>query len=495
MDEKSPKSYGRYQDEALIFEQGARGRKGYSFPKLDVERADPQKIWPARWVRRDLEGVPEMSEVEVIRHFTRLSQWNYGVDSGFYPLGSCTMKYNPKVNEDIARLPGFAGLHPYAPEEMTQGALRLMADLERFLAEISGMDRVTLQPSAGAQGELTGMLMIRAYLVDRGHPRKKVIIPDTAHGTNPASSAICGYQVIQVKSNERGILSPQAVAEKMDEDVAALMVTNPNTLGLFEENILNITAIVHQKGGQVYCDGANLNALVGLSKVGDMGIDVLHFNLHKTFSTPHGGGGPGAGPVGVKAHLADFLPIPVISQEMGKYRLDYSRPKSIGKVRSFYGNFAILVRAYAYILTMGAEGLKRASLVSLLNANYLQAQLKEFYHLPYDIPCMHECVFSDKLQSKKGVTALDVAKRLMDFGFHPPTIYFPLVVAGALMIEPTESESKETLDQFIAAMRQIAQEAEMNPDVVRQAPHGTKVSRLDEVLANRKPKLRWKPNQ
>jgi len=403
------------------------------------------------------------------------------------------MKYNPKVNEDLARLPGFAGAHPYQPEEISQGILRLIYDLERFLCEISGMDQVTLQPSAGAQGELTGMLMIRAYLTDRGSPRKKVLVPDTAHGTNPASSTLCGYQVIQVRSNERGVLSPQAVEEVMDEDVAALMITNPNTLGLLEENMCQVADIVHQRGGQVYCDGANLNALLGLSRVGDIGVDVLHFNLHKTFSTPHGGGGPGAGPVGVKSHLADYLPVPRITNERGRFQFSYGRPKSIGKVRSFYGNFGVLVRAYAYVLSMGAEGLRRASLIALLNANYIRAKLKEHYHLPYDLPCMHECVFSDRWQSKHGVTALDIAKRLMDYGFHPPTIYFPLVVHGSLMIEPTESESKETLDQFIEAMVRIAKEAETEPNLLREAPHKTKISRLDEVLANRKPKLRWRP--
>ena len=479
--------------EPLIFEKGGKGRKGYSLPRLDVENADPEKIWPGKMVRRDLDGFPELSEVEIIRHFTRLSHWNYGVDSGFYPLGSCTMKYNPKINEDVARFPGFAEAHPYLPEEFSQGALQVMFELQKYLAEISGMDRVTLQPSAGAQGELTGMLMIRAYLADQGNSRLKVLVPDTAHGTNPASSSLCGYQVVQVKSNERGVLSPESVAEEMDEDVAALMVTNPNTLGLFEENICRIVEIVHRRGGQVYCDGANLNALMGLTKIGAMGVDVLHFNLHKTFSTPHGGGGPGAGPVGVKTHLADYLPIPVVAREGDRYCLNYNRPKSIGKIRSFYGNFAILVRAYAYILSMGAEGLKRASLVSLLNANYIRARLKEYYHLPYDFPCMHECVFTDRYQNKFGVTALDIAKRLMDYGFHPPTIYFPLVVHGAMMIEPTESESKETLDQFIEVMIQIAKEAEFNPELIREAPHQTKVSRLDEVLANRKPKLRWKP--
>ncbi|HXZ35172.1 MAG TPA: aminomethyl-transferring glycine dehydrogenase subunit GcvPB, partial [Thermodesulfobacteriota bacterium] len=428
-----------------------------------------------------------------VRHFTRLSQWNYGVDSGFYPLGSCTMKYNPKVNEDIARLPGFAGAHPYQPEEVSQGELQLIYELEHYLGEVSGMDRVTLQPSAGAQGELTGMLMIRAYLMDRGNPRKKVLVPDTAHGTNPASSSLCGYQVVQVKSDERGRLSPRAIEEKMDEDVAALMVTNPNTLGLFEDHICEVAEIVHKRGGLIYCDGANLNALLGLTRVGDMGVDVLHFNLHKTFSTPHGGGGPGAGPVGVKGHLADYLPIPVVAKEGERFRFEYNRPKSIGKVRSFYGNFGVLVRAYSYILSMGPEGLKKASLLALLNANYIRARLKGTYSLPYDFPCMHECVFNDKVQNKFGVTALDIAKRLMDYGFHPPTIYFPLVVHGALMIEPTESEAKETLDQFIESMIQIAKEAETDPEVVRSAPHRTKVFRLDEVLANRKPKLRWKP--
>jgi len=493
MKEEWPGECGLVLEEPLIFERGAKGRKGYSLSRLDVERASPEKFWPRKLIRKDLDGFPEMSEVEIVRHFTRLSQWNYGVDSGFYPLGSCTMKYNPKVNEDLARLPGFAGAHPYQPEEISQGPLRLMYDLERFLCEVSGMDRVALQPSAGAQGELTGMLMIRAYLSDRGDPRQKVLVPDTAHGTNPASSSLCGYQVIQVKSNERGVLSPQAIEEKMDEDVAALMVTNPNTLGLFEENICRVVEIVHQKGGQVYCDGANLNALMGLARVGDMGVDVLHFNLHKTFSTPHGGGGPGAGPVGVKNHLADYLPVPIITSKGERFQFDYDRPKTIGKVRSFFGNFGVLVRAYAYILSMGAEGLRRASLVSLLNANYIRVKLKDHYHLPYDFPCMHECVFSDRLQSKYGVSALDIAKRLMDYGFHPPTIYFPLVIHGALMIEPTESEAKETLDQFIEAMTRIAREAETEPGLLRDAPHKTKISRLDEVLANRKPLLRWRP--
>lgn len=493
MEKETPGISGLIFNEPLIFEKGQKGRKGYSLPAYDVEKIEPAQVWPQKMIRADLEGFPEMSEVEVIRHFTRLAQWNYGVDANLYPLGSCTMKYNPKINEDLARLPGFAQTHPYQPEETAQGALQLMYELQEFLCEISGLAQVTLQPAAGAQGELTGMLMIRAYLADQGNPRKKVLVPDTAHGTNPASSSICGYQVVQIKSTEKGILSPQAVAAKMDEEVAALMITNPNTLGLFEEHIAEIAEIVHQKGGQIYLDGANLNALLGLSRVADMGVDVLHFNLHKTFATPHGGGGPGAGPVGVKSHLGPYLPIPQIVKDGDLFRLDYNRPKSIGQVKSFYGNFSVLVRAYAYILSMGAEGLKRASLVALLNANYLRVKLKEYYHLPYDYPCMHECVFSDRNQARYGVTALDIAKRLMDYGFHPPTIYFPLVVPGALMIEPTETEPKEILDQFIAAMVQIAKEAQENPEQLKSAPHKTKVSRLDEVLANRKPRLRWKP--
>lgn len=493
MPKEGPGISGLIFDEPLIFEKGQKGRKGYSLPPSDVEEIKPQEVWPEKLVRQDLEGFPELSEVEVVRHFTRLAQWNYGVDSNMYPLGSCTMKYNPKINEELARLPNFAKAHPYQPEELAQGALQLLYELARLLGEISGMEQVTLQPAAGAQGELTGMLMIRAYLSDQGNPRRKVLVPDTAHGTNPASSSLCRYQVVQVKSSEKGILSPAAVAEVMDEEVAALMITNPNTLGLFEENIKEIAAIVHEKGGQIYLDGANLNALLGLARVGDMGVDVVHFNLHKTFSTPHGGGGPGAGPVGVKKHLAPYLPVPLVTFDGSSYHLDYQRPKSIGKIKSFYGNFAVLIRAYAYILSMGAEGLKKASLVALLNANYLRVKLQEYYHLPYNSPCMHECVFSDRWQSRYGISALDIAKRLMDYGFHPPTIYFPLVVPGALMIEPTETEPKEVLDQFIAAMIKIAEEAQATPELLKKAPHKTKISRLDEVLANRKPKLRWQP--
>lgn len=479
--------------EPLIFEQGSKGRVGYSLPKADVPQPRPERLIPKKALRQDIEGFPELSEVDVVRHFTRLAQWNFGIDVGFYPLGSCTMKYNPKVNEDLSRLAGFAKLHPYTPEAMAQGALQLLWELERYLAEISGMDRVTLQPAAGAQGELTGIMMIRAYLESKGNPRRKILIPDTAHGTNPASAALCGYQVVPVKSGPRGVLEPQAVAEVMDEEVAAIMITNPNTLGIFEDQILEVSKIVHEKGGFVYCDGANLNAFLGVAKVGDMGIDVVQFNLHKTFSTPHGGGGPGSGPVGLKAHLAPFMPVPVVERKGDRFFLNYDLPKSIGRVRAFYGQFGVMVRAYAYIRSMGPSGLRRAAEVAVINANYILSQLKGVYHLPYDRFCQQECVFTDAYQQKYGVTTMDIAKRLMDYGFHPPTIYFPLTVKGALMIEPTETESRETLDLFIEAMKQIAREAEENPELLHKAPHNPKVTRLDEVRAARQPILRWRP--
>jgi glycine dehydrogenase subunit 2 len=514
---------GLIYNEDLIFEKSVEGRKAYSLPALDVPEVEITQLIPEEYIREEVSGFPEVSEVDVIRHFVRLSQWNYAIDVGFYPLGSCTMKYNPKVHEDIARLPGFAQIHPYQPEELCQGAIRLMYELEKYLCEISGMDRVSLQPAAGAHGELTGLMMIRAYLTSQGNPRRKVIIPDSAHGTNPASSTLCGYEVISLKSNDRGCIDPDLLKKVMNEEVAAMMLTNPNTLGLFEENILEITQIVHEKGGLVYGDGANLNALLGIARPGDMGIDVIQFNLHKTFTTPHGGGGPGAGPVGVKSHLVPFMPVPTPERrekteeekrksgsrgvgEYGRrgveesktntssyfYYLDYNRPQSIGKVRAFYGNFGMMVRAYCYIRTMGAEGLKQVSENAVINANYILSQLRGVYHLPYDRYCKHECVFSDKYQLKNDVKTLDIAKRLMDYGFHPPTIYFPLIVPGALMIEPTETESKETLDEFIEAMRAIAKEAEEKPEIVRSAPHLPKVRRLDETTAARKPKLRWK---
>ena len=485
------KDTGLIQDEPLIFEQGGKGRRGYSLPRWEVEEVETHTVIPPDLLRKDLEGFPQLSEIDVVRHFTRLSQWNYGVDSGLYPLGSCTMKYNPKVNEEIARMAGFANIHPYYPEDLSQGILKLMYELESFLAEITGMDHVTLQPAAGAHGELTGMMMIKACLQARGEKRRKVLVPDTAHGTNCSTSALASYQMVGIKSNEGGVIGPEQVAGQMDEEVAAIMVTNPNTLGLFEEHLSEIAEIVHCKGGFVYCDGANLNALMGIVKRGDLGVDVVHINLHKTFSTPHGGGGPGAGPVAIKNELTPYLPVPVIEKVGETYRLNDDRPQSIGKMKAFYGNFGVLLKAYAYILSMGAEGLRRASEMAVLNANYLMRRLKEHYYLPYDRPCMHECVFTDRFQEKHHVSTLDIAKRLIDYGFHPPTIYFPLVVKGALMIEPTETESKESLDQFIETMIEIAKEAQENPDLIRQAPRRVKVRRLDEVLAARKPKLRW----
>ena len=480
---------GLLMREPLIFERSRKGRRGITPPEKEVS-ADG--LLPEEVLREEIEGFPEVSEVDVIRHFTRLSQWNYGVDTGFYPLGSCTMKYNPKVNEDVARLKGFVSLHPYQPEGTFQGVLKLLFELEALLAEISGMDAVTLQPAAGAHGELTGMLMIRRYFMERGEERRKVLIPDTAHGTNPASSVLTGFEAIEVKSGRDGILHAADIAPFVDDDVAALMLTNPNTLGLFEREIKEIADLIHSKGGFVYCDGANLNALMGIVRMGDLGVDIIQFNLHKTFSTPHGGGGPGSGPVGVKSILEPYLPIPRIVKENGGYRLDFDRPKSIGKVRSFYGNLPALIKAYTYIRRMGRDGLKRASELAVLNANYVKEQLKDHYHLPYDSPCMHECVFTDRVQSRHGVKTLDIAKRLIDYGYHPPTIYFPLVVSGAIMIEPTETESKETLDGFISAMVAIAREAEEEPERLKGAPQRTKTGRCDEVRAARRPVLRWK---
>lgn len=474
----------------LLFESGSPGRTALLWPEKTPAVSDNI---PQEYLREDIAGFPEMSELEVLRHFTQLSQRNYAIESQFYPLGSCTMKYNPKVNEVVARYPGFSLIHPLAPATLIQGALELLYSLEQMLAEIGGMDDVSLQPSAGAQGELTGLMLIRAYLSAQGNPRKKIIVPDTAHGTNPASSALCGYDVLQISSNEQGVIAPAAVADAMDDDVAALMVTNPNTLGLFEKNIAAIAEVVHGKGGLVYLDGANLNALMGIAKPGHMGVDVLHMNLHKTFSTPHGGGGPGAGPVAVKRFLRDFLPTPRIEKTASGFEVVEDRPASIGRVRSFFGNFGVLVRAYAYILALGGNGLEETSRVALLNANYIRSKLEKYYQLAYNEPCMHECIFTDRLQHKNGVSTLDVAKRLLDYGFHPPTIYFPLVVSGALMIEPTETETPETLDRFIEAMIVIAREARETPDLVKNAPYTTPVRRLDEAKAARKPVLRWEP--
>jgi len=472
----------------LIFERGSPGRSGFFWPE---EQPGRRHQIPPHLLRDDIPGFPELGELEVLRHFTRLSHLNYAIESQFYPLGSCSMKYNPKINEAVARLPGLSLLHPLTPAELIQGALELLHDLEGMLAEISGMDQVTLQPAAGAQGELTGLMIIRAYLAAKGNPRRKIIVPDTAHGTNPASSALCGYEVVQISSNEQGMMEAKRVEEVMSEDVAALMVTNPNTLGIFERNIQAIADAVHKKGGLIYLDGANLNALMGIAKPGHMGVDVLHINLHKTFSTPHGGGGPGAGPVGVKGFLQDYLPVPRVIKRNGSFELREDFPSSVGRVRSFFGNFGILVRAYAYIISLGSDGLEEVSQMALLNANYLRRRLESTYHLPYSEPCMHECVFTDRLQQKHGVHTLDIAKRLLDYGFHPPTIYFPLVVSGAIMIEPTETESPETLDAFVDAMMSVAREAKENPALVKGAPHSTPVGRLDEARAARKPVLRW----
>jgi glycine dehydrogenase subunit 2 len=483
------------QNEPLLFERSSPGKKGYQLPPLDVPPVDPENALGASNVRRDIEGFPEVSEVEVIRHFTRLSTWNYAIDLGLYPLGSCTMKYNPRLNEYVARLEGLAGAHPYQPEALSQGCMRIQGQLESFLGEITGMDAVTLQPAAGAQGELTGILLIRAYLDAQGDSRKKVLVPDSAHGTNPATATIAGYDVQEIHSNERGMVDLKELDRHVDENVAALMLTNPNTLGVFEEDIAKIAELLHARGAQLYMDGANMNALVGITRPGDFGVDVMHLNLHKTFSTPHGGGGPGAGPVAVKGHLKPFLPVPRIaetSDPAAALSYDYNRPQSIGRVRAFYGNFGVLVRALAYTLAHGGDGLRNATIDAVLNANYIRKGLEKHYHLPYNAPSMHECVFSDDRQAKKGVKTGDIAKRLIDYGFHPYTVSFPLIVRGAMMIEPTETESKQELDAFIEAMQSIAEEVERDPEFVKGAPHSTRTTRVDETRAARQPIVRWR---
>jgi glycine dehydrogenase subunit 2 len=481
------------QNEALLFERSSPGKKAYQLPELDVPAVDAAEALGAENVRREIEGFPEVSEVEAIRHFTRLSTWNYAIDYGMYPLGSCTMKYNPRINELVARTEGLAWAHPYQPEALAQGCLEVMARLEAALAEITGMDAVTLQPAAGAQGELTGILLIRALLEKRGNPRKKILIPDSAHGTNPATAAIAGYAVENIKSSETGGVDVAALEQLVTEDVAALMVTNPNTLGVFEYNITAVAEILHRKGAMLYMDGANMNALVGVARPGDFGVDVMHLNLHKTFSTPHGGGGPGAGPVAVKKILEPFLPTPRIKRSGKKLAFDYKRPKSIGRVKAYYGNFGVLVRALAYILAHGGPGLRNATVDAVLNAVYIRKALEPHFDLPYASPNMHEVVFSDDRQAKTGVRTGDIAKRLIDYGFHPYTVSFPLIVHGALMIEPTETESKLEIDQFIDAMISIAGEVETDPQLVKSAPHSTRTSRVDETTAARRPVLRWKP--
>ena len=526
------------QNEALLFEKSSPGKRGYKLPPLDVPALDPAKIL-GEACRTQSAELPELSEIEIVRHFTRLSTWNYAIDLGMYPLGSCTMKYNPRVNELVARTEGLAEAHPYRPDSLAQGSLEVLDLLQRCLIEITGMDAITLQPAAGAHGEYTGILLARAWHTAQGNPRKKVIIPDAAHGTNPATAAICGYAVENLKSNAEGGIDLEALERQVDEDTAALMLTNPSTIGVFESLIAKIAEILHAKGALLYMDGANMNALVGKARPGDFGVDVMHLNLHKTFSTPHGGGGPGSGPVACKKFLEPFLPIPVLVRREGNkgtreqgnetagtkglgtrgrgsfasekvagapgldsetweakaapvYTWEYNRPQSVGRVRAFYGNVGVCIRALAYILANGPDGLRQTTEDAVLNANYLRAKLEDLYELPYKTASMHEVVFSDKRQKAKGISTGDIAKRLIDYGFHPYTVSFPLIVPGALMIEPTESESVEELDQFVDAMRAIAQEVEEQPELVKHAPYTTRVSRLDEVQAARKPILRWK---
>jgi glycine dehydrogenase subunit 2 len=479
------------RNEPLLFEIGSPGRVGYQLPELDVPALDPVDALGAANVRTEIEGFPEVSEVDAVRHFTRLSTWNYAIDLGLYPLGSCTMKYNPRINEQVARTEGLSWIHPYQPDSLSQGAMKIMAELEQALLEIAGMDAVTLQPAAGAHGELTGMLLVRAMLEAGGNPRRTVIVPDSAHGTNPATVRMAGYEVANIASNDRGMMDIAALERMVNRDTAALMLTNPNTLGVFEVDIREIGRILHAQGAQLYMDGANMNALAGIARPGDFGVDVMHLNLHKTFSTPHGGGGPGSGPVAVKRHLEPFLPKPRLARDGDLWRWNYDRPQAIGRVRAFYGNFGVLVRALAYIQAHGGPGLKRATLDALLNANYLRKLLEPHYQIAYAEPSMHECVFSDSRQAARGVSTAAIAKRLIDYGFHPYTVSFPLIVHGALMIEPTETESKRELDLFAEALIAIAGEVEQEPELVLGAPYSTRTSRVDEMAAARKPVLKW----
>jgi glycine dehydrogenase subunit 2 len=493
------------QNEALLFEKSSPGKRAYMLAPLDVPSVDAAALLGA--AHRTIPGeLPELSEIEIIRHFTRLSTWNYAIDLGMYPLGSCTMKYNPRVNELVARIEGLAEAHPYRPDSLAQGTLEVIDLLQRCLIEITGMDAITLQPAAGAHGEFTGILLVRGWHESQGNPRSKILIPDSAHGTNPATAAICGYTVENLKSNAEGGIDLEALTRQVDSETAALMLTNPSTIGVFESQIAKIAEILHAKGALLYMDGANMNALVGKARPGEFGVDVMHLNLHKTFSTPHGGGGPGSGPVACKAFLEPFLPIPVLVRRTGtkglgteglgttgELRWEYDRPQSVGRVRAFYGNVGVMIRALAYILANGPDGLRQTTEDAVLNANYIRAKLQNIYELPYKTASMHEVVFSDKLQAAKGVKTGDIAKRLIDYGFHPYTVSFPMIVHGALMIEPTESESLEELDLFIAAMRAIAKEVEETPELVKTAPHSTRVGRMDEVQAARKPILRWAP--
>jgi glycine dehydrogenase subunit 2 len=486
-------------NEQLIFERSQKGRIGYRLPPLDVEETPVDRLIPRDFQRDDdLESVPEVSEVDVIRHFVRMSTWNYSIDLGMYPLGSCTMKYNSRLNERVARIDGFANLHPLTDERDAQGALQVIYELQQHLTEITGLPGVSLQPAAGAHGEMTGIMIIRAFLDARDGEaeatRRTMLIPDSAHGTNPASAHLSGFSVKTIKSTSEGLTDLDHLRELCAHgDVAGLMLTNPNTLGLFERNIQEICQIVHAAGGLVYMDGANMNALVGVARPGDMGVDVIHLNLHKTFSTPHGGGGPGCGPCCCTKELEPFLPVPRIVKSDETYRLDYDQPQSIGRVKAFFGNYGMMLRALSYILTHGNDGLREATEAAVLNSRYIADGLTGTYEKPFNSPPMHEVVFTDKRQARKGVHTLDIAKRLIDYGFHPMTIYFPLIVQGAMLIEPTESVGRQELDQFIAAMKMIAGEALENPELVLSAPHTTRIGRLDEAAAARKPVLRWKP--
>jgi glycine dehydrogenase subunit 2 len=479
--------------EKLIFEKSQPGRKGYQLPALDVPSIDPASVLPKESLRTTLAELPEMSELDVVRHYTRLSQLNFSIDTHFYPLGSCTMKYNPKVNEQVANFTGFKALHPLQPASTVQGFLQVYYELERILSEMCGMAEFTLQPSAGAHGELAGLLIARAYHRYKGNPRKTVIVPDSAHGTNPASAMIAGYNVVTVKSDARGAIDLASLKAALNNDTAVFMLTNPSTLGLFEKNVKEIAKMVHDVGALLYLDGANMNALVGLVRPGDLGFDIMHLNLHKTFSTPHGGGGPAAGPVGVSQALTPFLPVPRVRKNEQGYSLEETSPLSIGKMRAFNGNSLILLRAYTYIRCLGREGVRRNTETAILNANYLRVKLQDAYHVAIDEACMHECIFTAAKQKVNGVKTLDIAKRMLDYGYHPPTIYFPLIVEEAMMIEPTETESKQTLDQFIETMHVIAQEAQTDPEKLKRAPYTTPVRRLDEVKAAREPNLRWRP--
>lgn len=481
---KVPGTTGLILEEPLLWERGKKGRCGMSIPTSDVPEAPVDEE-----LRGDGPDFPDLSEIDVVRHYTRLSQWNFGVDTGMYPLGSCTMKYNPKINEKVAGTPEIAASHPMLADEDVQGNLRIMYELQTYLGNITGLPAVSLQPAAGAHGELAGMLIFSAYHRKKKSKRTKILIPDTAHGTNPASAALCGYKPVPIKSGGNGILTVESIAEAMDEETAGLMITNPNTLGLFETNILEIAEIVHSRGGLVYGDGANMNAVMGIVNASKCGIDVLHLNLHKTFSTPHGGGGPGAGPICVTPELERFLPVPRTVLDKEIYRLDYNCPDSVGRIHAFHGNFSVLVRAYSYIRTMGAENLKKASQLAVLNAAYLKEKLKDTLQLAYNRPCMHEAVFSDAWQKEDKISTFDIAKRLIDYGYHPPTIYFPLVVPGAMMIEPTETECKDDIDQFVEAVKLVVQEGKEHPEKLKGAPYSAKRRRLDETAAARRPCL------